>query len=333
MGEAVKRAGCAGRWTVLFAATLLAACATPQHTDVGNDRLPPVAPTTPPSDTTVVAPPTAAPPPATPSAPTPPPTTGRKSGGYYLDDGPGDNPPADLDRIPDAVPRLEPVKLSTTRPYTVMGQTFTPMTKLAPYRARGTASWYGRRYHGKATSSGEIYDMYAMTAAHPTLPIPSYVRVTSLATKRSVVVRVNDRGPFHAGRLIDLSYVAAHRIGVVAGGSGLVEVESIIPGPGTATTNVATAAPGAAAAPSAPVEAGGTGVFLQLGAFGSADTARDFLQKMSVELDGLGEPLHLFERDGLYRVQTGPYANKAVARGEADRIAGRLGLKPFVIVR
>ena len=124
------------------------------------------------------------------------------------------------------MPRAEPIRAATARPYVVMGRSYTPMTRLEPYRARGIATWYGRRYHGKQTSSGEIYDMYAMTAAHTTLPIPSYARVTNLANGRSVVVRVNDRGPFVDGRLIDLSYTAAHRIGVLAGGSAMV-------GPGT----------------------------------------------------------------------------------------------------
>jgi rare lipoprotein A len=160
-----------------------------------------------------------------------------RGGGYYLDDGPGDTPPADLASVPEPVPQLEPLRRATMRPYVVMGQTFTPMTELAPYKARGVASWYGRRYHGKQTSSGEIYDMYAISAAHPTLPIPSYARVTNVATGLSVVVRINDRGPFLDSRLIDLSYTAAHRIGVLGGGSALVEVESIIPdasGPATA---------------------------------------------------------------------------------------------------
>ena len=148
-------------------------------------------------------------------------------GGYYLDDGPGRLSPADVAAIPDAVPRAEPVLLRTARPYTVFGRTYTPMTVRAPYRERGTASWYGRRYHGKPTSSGEPYDMYAMTAAHPTLPIPSYVRVTRVADGRSVVVRVNDRGPFLQNRLIDLSYTAAAKLGFVEAGSAEVEVEAI----------------------------------------------------------------------------------------------------------
>ena len=130
-----------------------------------------------------------------------------------------------------------------------MGQSFTPMTELVPYKAQGTATWYGRRYHGKPTSSGEPYDMYSMTAAHPVLPIPSYVRVTNLATGKSVVLRVNDRGPFIDNRLIDLSYTAAYRIGVLSGGSALVEVESIIPD-GAVIAKASPAAP----APAKPAE-------------------------------------------------------------------------------
>jgi rare lipoprotein A len=167
---------------------------------------------------------------------------GKKKGGYYLDDGPGDNPPADLHLIPDAVPREEPLRASTMRPYSALGKRYKPMTRHERYKTRGMASWYGRRYHGQKTASGEIYDMYAMTAAHPTLPIPSYVRVTSMANGKSVVVRVNDRGPFLSSRLIDLSYTAAYKLDVLGGGSGLVEVESIVPGTGI-FTRLAAAAP------------------------------------------------------------------------------------------
>ncbi len=150
-----------------------------------------------------------------------------RSGGFYLDDGPGANPPKDLDAIPDAVPRAEPLNPRTARPYVVFDRQYVPMTSMAPYRERGVASWYGRRYHGQRTSNGEIYDMYGMTAAHPTLPIPSYVRVTHLGNGRSVVVRVNDRGPFLNARLIDLSYTAAAKLGYVSAGSAEVEVELI----------------------------------------------------------------------------------------------------------
>lgn len=160
------------------------------------------------------------------SAPT---VTRRSGGGYYKDDGPDEQIPANLDAIPDAEPRAEPLHRFANRPYHVMGQSFVPATELRPFRQRGHASWYGRRFHGNPTSSGEPYDMYAMTAAHPTLPIPSYARVTNLGNGRSVVVRVNDRGPFLRGRVIDLSYAAAHKLGYINAGSAQVEVEQILP--------------------------------------------------------------------------------------------------------
>jgi rare lipoprotein A len=151
-------------------------------------------------------------------------------GGYYKDDGPHANPPANLERVPDAVPKSEPLHRFANRPYTAMGTSYTPMTSVQPFRQRGLASWYGKRYHGQKTSSGEVYDMYQMTAAHPTLPIPSYARVTNVKNGRSVVVRINDRGPFRSNRIIDLSYVAAYKLGYIQAGEATVEVESIVPG-------------------------------------------------------------------------------------------------------
>src|SRR3982751_2101216 len=152
-----------------------------------------------------------------------PPTSGK----YYKDDGPGDAP-ANLDSIPDATPRLEALHRFANRPYTVLGQDFVPATSLRPYKERGVASWYGRKFHGQKTSIGETYDMYAMTAAHPTLPLPSFARVTNPANGRSVIVRVNDRGPFLHDRVMDLSYAAAHRLGIAQRGSGEVEVEALL---------------------------------------------------------------------------------------------------------
>jgi rare lipoprotein A len=151
-------------------------------------------------------------------------------GGYYKDDGPPERPPAQLDRVADALPRAEPLHKFANRPYEALGKKYTPMTSVQPFRQRGLASWYGKRYHGSKTSSGETYDMYAMTAAHPTLPIPSYARVTNVANGKSVVVRINDRGPFRDGRVIDVSYVAAHKLGFIQAGQARVEVEAIVPG-------------------------------------------------------------------------------------------------------
>jgi rare lipoprotein A len=153
-----------------------------------------------------------------------------KKGGYYKDDGPGSNPPSNLDRIADAKPRVEPLNKFANRPYEVFGKKYVPLTSVRPYQQRGVASWYGKRFHGQKTASGETYDMYAMTAAHPVLPIPSYARVTSVKSGKQVIVRINDRGPFHSGRVIDLSYAAAHRLGLIGSGSGEVEVEAIVPG-------------------------------------------------------------------------------------------------------
>lgn len=189
--------------------------------------------------------------------------TTTRGGGYYLDDGPDAVLPAGLDEIPDAVPRVEAFHRPAFRPYTVFGQQYVPRTELAPFTERGHASWYGRRFHGNPTSTGEPYDMYAMTAAHPTLPLPSYARVTNVANGRSVIVRINDRGPFLRGRIIDLSYAAAHRLGYINAGSAMVEVESIthedirvadargvpaLPGIATSGTQIASA-PAPAATP------------------------------------------------------------------------------------
>lgn len=165
-----------------------------------------------------------------PQAGTPPPAAGTASPGrgrFYLDDGPGDRPLAELQKVPDAVPRAEPLHSRANRPYVIFGRQYEPMTRIEPFRERGIATWYGRRYHGRPTSIGEIYDMYAMTAAHPTLPLPSYARVTNVRTGRSVIVRVNDRGPFLHGRVIDLSYAAAAKLAAALPGSAEVEVELI----------------------------------------------------------------------------------------------------------
>ncbi len=151
-----------------------------------------------------------------------------RGGGYYKDDGPGDNPP-DLGAVADAEPRREPLHRFANNPYNVFGVAYSPLRTIEPYQQRGLGSWYGRKFHGQRTSSGETYDMYGMTAAHPTLPIPSYARVTNVGNGKSVIVRVNDRGPFHPGRIIDLSYAAAWKLGYINSGSTSVELELITP--------------------------------------------------------------------------------------------------------
>ena len=142
-------------------------------------------------------------------------------------DGPEANPPADLAKVPDAEPQVEPIRSGgPNKPYDVAGRNYVPITRDAPYTERGLASWYGRKFHGRRTASGEVYNMYAMTAAHPTLPIPSYARIRNPANGREIVVRVNDRGPFHPGRIVDLSYTAALKLDLLRGVAP-VEVQRI----------------------------------------------------------------------------------------------------------
>jgi len=226
----------------------------------------------------------------------PPAKSGR--GGYYKDDGPGENPPPGLLDLPDAIVKAEPYAKWPNRPYSVFGTTYTPILHENPFVQTGVASWYGVKFHGQKTSSGELYDMYKMTAAHPTLPIPSYVRVTSVETGKAVVVRINDRGPFHASRVIDVSYTAALKLGLLGRGSHQVEIERLFPNDPTRIATVRRAI--ASEAQSAPPEIAAlmledrvqtdsaavaqltppvtklvprNGFYLQLGAYGRAGTA------------------------------------------------------------
>lgn len=156
------------------------------------------------------------------------PPAGSGRGGYYMDDGPGDVTPAGLDKVPDAEPKIEPYSRSGNKPYTVFGKRYVPITNDRPFSQEGYGSWYGKKFQGQKTSSGELYDMYKMTAAHPTLPLPSYARVTNLGNGKQVIVRVNDRGPFHSSRVIDLSYTAALRLGYIGKGSAKLKVERLL---------------------------------------------------------------------------------------------------------
>jgi rare lipoprotein A len=294
----------------------------------------------------------------------------KKAGGYYKDDGPGDNPPPDMAGIPDAEPKLEPLHRFANRPYAALGQNYVPRQEVAPYRESGTASWYGRRFHGVPTSSGERYDMYAMTAAHPTLPIPSYARVTNKANGKSVVVRINDRGPFHSKRIIDLSYTAAWKLGYTAKGSAQVEVEAIVPEgvtvlaanlPPTVDTKdtvarasiaapvstsqvqTANAQPDAPALPMPVTVADASaadqpaGTYLQLGAFTSNRNAESFRDYAKQELGSMTHQLFISQRnDGereQFRLQLGPFSDATAAREMAERVSARLKLKPFLVQR
>jgi len=262
-------------------------------------------------------------------------------GKYYKDDGPGEAPPAGLESLPDAVPRIEALNRFANRPYTVFGREYVPATTLRPYKERGIASWYGRKFHGEKTSTGEVYDMYAMSAAHPTLPLPSYARVTSVATGKSVVVRVNDRGPFLNNRVIDLSYAAATKLGIAQKGSGEVEVEAIIPVEGAAVAAAAplppvVAAPAVAPAPetlpSVPVTAADGGFVVQLGAFAVSANAESFLARLAGPIAQVGVEGRIRQVNGLFRVFVGPYASRDEAKRTADRLRDALGLESTIVV-
>jgi len=260
-----------------------------------------------------------------------------QGGGYLAGDGPGADAPTNLDSIPDAVPKPEPLHRYANRPYSALGKTYTPLAAAGSYKERGSASWYGKKFHGQRTSIGDTYDMYGMTAAHPTLPVPSYARVTNLANGKSVVVRVNDRGPFLHDRIIDLSYAAAYKLGYVNQGSAEVEVESLVT---DGNAPVARAlepvkVETVAATTVMPVMESDTAgkVYLQLGAFRERQGAESFLAKMRAELGDSGKDVILLQQGGLNRIHLGPYRNADDARRAADGLAEKLGFKPFVSQR
>jgi rare lipoprotein A len=277
-------------------------------------------------------------------------------------DGPEANPPARLSEVPDAEPRLEAIRNGgPNKPYEVLGQNYTPMTQDRSFSERGLASWYGKKFHGRRTASGETYDMYAMTAAHPTLPLPSYARIRNPANGREVIVRVNDRGPFHKGRIVDLSYTAALKLDLLRGVAP-VELERITfaeirsgawrrDGASTTVARAPATEPVPAApldvAPPPPVpsesEADGTpmrplasaprGFWIQLGAFRQRDGAESFQRRVADELDWLSPQLAVFVDTPLFRLQAGPYASRDEARAGADRIREALQLVPVIVER
>ncbi|MDX1669045.1 MAG: septal ring lytic transglycosylase RlpA family protein [Limnobacter sp.] len=320
--------------------------------------------------------------------------------GYYLDDGPGSHRPVGLADLPDAIPAVEPIAAPNKRTYTVMGQTFHPQQTLEePYRQKGHASWYGRKFHGAKTANGEIYDMYQMTAAHPTLPLPSYARVTNLSNNKQVIVRVNDRGPFLRGRIIDLSYAAALKLDYINQGSAEVLVEKLTPeliaqfnanrgavasaktqvqsegvavaspvqrtpeevlygtdravldplarsqpideqslpgqaspiGSASTSVQVLTASIDAASG-TAPKVAPKlvTPIFLQIGAFGSADNAKSLGTQLRVDFPDFASMIEVVESEGLHRVVAGPFASQEAANEAAIGFSAQAGLTPVV---
>ena len=218
-------------------------------------------------------------------------------------------------QVPDALPRVEPRSSHGNPPfYDVSGRRYLVLSSADGFLERGVASWYGADFHGHNTSSGERYDMYAMTAAHKTLPIPCYARITNLANGRSIVVRINDRGPFVANRIVDLSYSAAMRLDIVRTGTALVELRTIAPGPEPAPT-----AP-LAGQPSTPAPAA---LYIQVGAYGDQGNAQKVIDRL--QSAGVGQVFSLVSTSGsrlLRRVRIGPIATVE----QFDQLAARLAV-------
>lgn len=255
--------------------------------------------------------------------------------------------PPDVSRVPDAVPRIEPPSRGGNRStYQVWGKTYRVLPDARGYSRQGTASWYGEKFHGYATSNGEIYDMYKMSAAHRSLPLPTYARVTSLDNGRSVIVRVNDRGPFHSDREIDLSYAAASRLDILDRGTGRVKVEAVDverwlaenrgaeqptsdSSRPAAASNAAEVRGGESERRSEPERANGdSDIYLQVAALGSADNARALKAELQ---DRLSQPVRIASHTGMHRVQVGPLANAGQVEPVRDALR-RAGFEQTLLV-
>ncbi|KZC21418.1 MULTISPECIES: septal ring lytic transglycosylase RlpA family protein [Rhodanobacter] len=247
----------------------------------------------------------------------------KPQGSRYRDGEDSVPPPLDVSQLVEPVPKAEPRSLYGNKsPYTVRGQTYRVLPSARGYDERGIASFYGNKFHGYKTSSLETYDMYAFSAASTTLPLPSYARVTNLETGKSVIVRVNDRGPFHDNRLIDLSYAAAVKIGIWPKGTGLVEVRGIDPGQ-----------PLQELPPPTVVTSGHPGIYLQVGAFADADNADRLAQRLRrANLGAVQVSEAVINGQRVRRVRVGPLASVDRADQVTARIEG-MGLpRPQVAV-
>ena len=262
-----------------------------------------------------------------------------RPGAYYLDDGPHTRAHVDPATVANATPRTEALSPRGNKPYTVFGKRYHPLPHARGYHARGTASWYGKKFHGNTTSNGETYDMYAMSAAHKTLPLPSYVRVTNLSNSRSVVVRVNDRGPFLHNRLIDLSYAAAAKLDMLRTGTAQVEVTAINSDTTRASAHRTTTTTDVSAQTNAPNlstrqqlgnDAGR--LYLQVGAFSQQANAQRLLARLQPQIDAPINVLTLKQsRGAVYRVRIGPLRSVEHSGDLAERVQ-QLGITDVIIV-
>lgn len=266
---------------------------------------------------------------------------GKRGGAYFQNDGPP-RFSRNLDKVKDAVPRKEPLAASGNGAYTALGQSFAPMKQARGFTQTGVASWYGKQFHGRRTSSGERYDMYKMTAAHPVLPLPSFVRVRNLDNGREAVVRVNDRGPFLNNRVIDLSYAAAHKLDFAKRGTARVHISVITPGETVAKTpvvDVQRPVSTAALPPVSPTPSAlpGSRIYVQVGVFQQVANATTVKQQLlslgyrSVELQSPAQT-DSTSTPALYRVRVGPVADMETANALLSRLArDRMGAPRLIV--
>lgn len=235
----------------------------------------------------------------------------------------------DASGLEDAVPRHEPYSRGGNKsPYTVWGKRYTVMADASGFVQRGTASWYGEKFHGHKTSNGEIFDMYEMTAAHKNLPLPSYVQVTNLDNGRQAIVRVNDRGPFHSDRIIDLSYAAAKKLGYQARGTARVEIAAITVAPDGSMQVAGQGKAAPAPAPTSSASAGEQGIFVQVASFSQPESAQQLSQRLRNVTDS---PVRVFAAGEYHRVQVGPFTQRGLAE-EQSKMIEQVGLgRPIVV--
>ena len=242
-------------------------------------------------------------------------TDSKSKGAYYLDDGPEEVIPENLSSIPNAIPKKEPLNKFSNRPYKVFGKTYYPMTSLKPYTATGYATWYGKKYHGNKTSIGEVYDMYKMTAAHKTLPLPCYVKVTNLKNDKTVIVRVNDRGPFVKDRIIDLSYAAANRLEIIEKGSELVKVELIDLDEKVKVSKI------------------NKQIYIQAGLFSDEKNANNLINKIKKLGTVTNENIKKIKNEDQFQVLIGPFKNLPYAKIKKDELSDNFFINGFIVKR
>ena len=247
----------------------------------------------------------------------------KKKGAYYLDDGPEENPPDNLDKIPDAKPKYEPLSKTANRPYVAFNKKYFPMKKIIPFTEKGHASWYGKRYHGRKTSIGETYDMYQMTGAHKTLPLPCYIKVTNLGNNLSVIIRVNDRGPFIDERIVDLSYAAAHRIKIIERGSELVKIEMV--NPSLVKNDIKEINKDLLKVSSTK------NFYIQAGAFSNEDNASNLMNRLSKIKFKDALNIKKINKNSLHLITIGPYNNQQNAEKALIIISKKIQLNSFII--